>query len=113
MDSKIKKISPLTEATFYILLSLVKPLHGYGIIKKVDEMSKGRVRLAAGTLYGALSTLLENKLIVLIGEDKENSRRKLYQMTDLGKQLIDYEIKRLQEMFNNGINEMGAIHEED
>ena len=76
MKNNIRRFSPLTEATFYILLSLIRPLHGYGIIKKVEEMSNGRVELAAGTLYGALNTLLENKLIFLIGEDKENKRRK-------------------------------------
>ena len=108
MDKKIKKFSPLTEATFYILLSLVKPLHGYGIIKKVDEMSNGRLKLAAGTLYGALNTLLDNKLIVLIGEDEKNSRRKIYKMTELGEQLMQYELKRLKEMLDNGMDEMGG-----
>ena len=108
MDKNINKFSPLTEATYYILLSLVSPLHGYGIIKKVENMSDGRVKLAAGTLYGALNTLLDNKLIILIGEDKENSRRKLYQMTKMGKMLINYEISRLKEMYNNGIKETGG-----
>ena len=50
----------LTEAVFYILLSLVEPLHGYGIMQNVEKLSGGRVRLAAGTLYGAINTLLEN-----------------------------------------------------
>ncbi|QUH30934.1 PadR family transcriptional regulator [Vallitalea guaymasensis] len=108
MDSNIKKFSPLTEATYYILLALVEPLHGYGIIKKVEEMSNGRVQLAAGTLYGAIKTLLENDLIILIGEDKENKRRKLYQMTEDGRILMNYEIKRLQEMVNNGLQEIGG-----
>ncbi len=53
----IVKHSPLTESSFYILLSLTKPLHGYGIIKEVEIMSNSRVKLAAGTLYGAQSTL--------------------------------------------------------
>ena len=47
----------LTEAFYYILLSLYQPLHGYGIMQKAEEFSGGRVRLAAGTLYGALNTL--------------------------------------------------------
>ena len=76
MDTRFKRLSPLTESTFYILLSLIEPLHGYGIIKKVDEMSKGRLRLAAGTLYGALSSLISNRLIVPAGEDRNNPRRK-------------------------------------
>lgn len=49
---------PLTEAVYYILLSLTEPLHGYGIMQKAEQLSSGRVRLAAGTLYGALNTLL-------------------------------------------------------
>ena len=108
MNKRITKYSPLTEATFYILLSLVRPLHGYGIIKKVENMSKGRVKLAAGTLYGALNTLLENNLILRIGEDENNARRKLYVVTDSGKMLLEYELKRLQEMFSNGISEIGG-----
>lgn len=106
--NKIQKYSPLTEATYYILVSLKNPLHGYGIIKKVEEMSNGRVRLAAGTLYGAINNLLKNNLIILIGEDQENKRRKLYQITDMGCDLINYEIKRLQEMVTNGMKEMGG-----
>jgi len=106
MNKNIEKFSPLTEATFYILLALVRPLHGYGIIKKVEEMSNGRLKLAAGTLYGALNALLDNKLIVLIGEDKKNKRRKLYRMTGLGQELMKLEIRRLREMADNGSREM-------
>ena len=70
-------------------------------------MSDKRVTLAAGTLYGALNTLLNNKLIVLMGEDEKNKRRKLYQITASGRELIEYEIKRLNEMLVNGNIEMG------
>jgi len=106
MNKDIGKFSPLTEATFYILLALVSPLHGYGIIKKVEEMSNGRLKLAAGTLYGALNALLDNQLIVLIGEDKKNKRRKLYRMTGLGQELMKLEIRRLREMADNGSREL-------
>lgn len=112
MSKKIQKLSPLTEATYYILVSLVHPLHGYGIMKKVEAMSEGRVQLAAGTLYGALNTMLENKLIQLIGEDETNPRRKIYQMTELGKELLEYETDRLQEMLQNGLREMEGGYEE-
>ena len=108
MDNKMKKNSPLTEATFYILLSLVEPLHGYGIIKKVEKMSQGRIKLAAGTLYGALGSLLNYELIKALGENKENKRRKIYQMTALGRELIEYEIDRLTELVNNGKDELGV-----
>ena len=66
----------LTEAVFYILLSLDAPLHGYGIMQNVERLSGGRVRLAAGTLYGALITLTERDWIEAVGEDE--GRRKEY-----------------------------------
>ena len=59
----------LTEAVFYILLSLMKPLHGYGIIQNVGELSKGRVKLAPGTLYGALNSLVDKGWIDQLPEN--------------------------------------------
>lgn len=106
MSVKINNFSPLTEVMYYILLSLITPMHGYGVIKNVEKMSDGRVVLAAGTLYGALSTLLNNNLIILIGEDENNKRRKLYKITDTGTQLLKYEIKRLSSMVKNGLEVM-------
>ena len=111
MDKKLLKFSPLTESTFYILLSLTNPLHGYGIIKKVERLTDKRLKLAAGTLYGAIGTLLDNKLIVLISEDKQSKGKKMYQITTPGKKLLYYEIKRLKEMVNNGILEVGDYYE--
>lgn len=108
MHKKIAGFSPLTETSYYILLSLFEPLHGYGIMKKVEKMSQGRVLIAAGTLYGAFTSLLNNQLIVLAGEDENNSRRKVYQITELGKALIHFEINRLQEMVSNGLAETGG-----
>ena len=113
MIEKAKKYSPLTETSYYILISLVEPLHGYGIITKVDEMTDGRVTLAAGTLYGAFNTLLKNGLIKRIGEDPENPRRIIYQMTSLGESLIDYEIKRLKDMVDDGFQERNKIREKN
>lgn len=110
MNKKLQKFSPLTEAMYYILISLNDPLHGYGIIKKIDVLTKGRLILAAGTLYGAIKTLLTNKLIVLISEEKQNKGKKMYQITDKGKKLIFYEINRLRQMVNNGIDEVGDYY---
>ena len=91
----------LTEAVYYILLSLYSPLHGYGIMQKVDDLSAGRVKLAAGTLYGALSTMLEKGWIkALPGE--ENSRKKEYEITKTGRKIAENELVRLQELFTNG-----------
>lgn len=91
----------LTEAFYYILLSLYTPLHGYGIMQKAEAFSRGRVRLAAGTLYGALSTLQEKGWIeVLPGQ--EGSRKKEYQITPQGRQAVERELIRLRELVSNG-----------
>ena len=91
----------LTEAVYYILLSLIEPMHGYGIMQNVERLSTGRVRLAAGTLYGAISTLLEKGWITALDGDND-SRKKEYQITDLGKAALLGEISRLQELLQNG-----------
>ena len=77
----------LTEAVFYILLSLDAPLHGYGIMQNVESLSGGRVRLAAGTLYGALATLTERGWIVSLGDESEG-RKKEYQITPAGREAV-------------------------
>lgn len=91
----------LTEAVFYILLSLYKPLHGYGIMQNVKELSNERVNLGAGTLYGAINTLLEKNWITSVNLEK-GSRKKEYEITALGKDVISGEIARLEELIANG-----------
>lgn len=98
----------LTEAVYYILLSLFKPLHGYGIMQKVEELSNHRMTLGAGTLYGAITTLLEKRWILPL-EHETDSRRKEYVISELGKITIDIEILRLQELLKNGL----AVREEN
>ena len=92
---------PLTEAVYYILLSLKKPMHGYGIMQNVERLSGGRLHLAAGTLYGAISSMLEKGWIVAVSETGD-SRKKEYRMTDAGLQVLKDEFERLQELVNNG-----------
>lgn len=92
--------SPLTEGVYYILLSLYEPRHGYGIMQLTEELSKGRVQLGAGTIYGAIKTLVERKWIVALEED---GRKKEYVITDLGKTMVEHEIKRLCELYENGL----------
>ena len=101
MDKKIRNLSPLTESTFYTLLVLQNPLHGYGIIKEVEEMTKGRLVLAAGTLYGVIQNLIKYELIYLYNEDIKSKKKKEYQVTQLGRELLKYETKRLKEMVRN------------
>ena len=92
----------LTEAVYYILLSLYRPMHGYGIMQNIEALSRGRVTLGAGTLYGALNTLVEKQWIQEVIGDGENSRKKEYRITEAGKAMVRAEIKRLQELIENG-----------
>ena len=93
---------PLTETSFFILLSLaITPKHGYGIIKDVELMSMGRVVLATGTLYTALRRMLEDGWIERLEDEKPNQEsreRKLYMLSELGRQIFQLETKRLQSM---------------
>ena len=97
----------LTESTYYILLSLVEPQHGYGIMQRTEELSGGRVRLAAGTLYGALNSMTEKSWIRrLPGED--GSRRKEYSLTAQGLYVLKNELDRLKELVENGEKILGG-----
>lgn len=91
----------LTESTYYILLSLVTPQHGYGIMQQTEQMSAGRVRLAAGTLYGALNALCEKGWIIQLPIE-DGSRKKQYKLTDKGLQVLKGELDRLRQLVANG-----------
>lgn len=91
----------LTEAVFYILLSLYTPMHGYGIMQNIKELSHDRVNLGAGTLYGAINTLLEKEWIKLKAQQK-SVRKKEYEISSLGMSIVEEEILRLEELLNNG-----------
>ncbi|MBQ8515537.1 MAG: helix-turn-helix transcriptional regulator [Ruminococcus sp.] len=97
----------LTEAVYYILLSLMQPMHGYGIIQNVEALSGGRVRLAAGTLYGAINTLIDKGWITALPEEKA-SRKKEYVITDTGKEILQRELARLEELLHNGKQILGG-----
>ncbi len=96
----------LTEATYYILLSLVKTRHGYGIMQMTEELSGGRVHLAAGTLYGALSALTAKGWIIPLPCEDE-SRRKEYCLTEKGRLVLRAEVERLSELADNGERILG------
>jgi DNA-binding PadR family transcriptional regulator len=89
----VKKYLPLTETTYYILVALLEPGHGYYIMQKVEELSNGKVRIAAGTMYGATDNLLKQKLIQAV--PSEEKRRKTYVITELGKEVLHNEAERL------------------
>ncbi len=108
MERLRKKYIPMTETAFYILMALREPLHGYGIILKVEDLTKGRMRIGAGTIYGTLSKMEKDKLIVVVGTE---DRRKIYQHTASGKDLLEEEVGRLRTMLSEyeGSEEDGRV----
>jgi DNA-binding PadR family transcriptional regulator len=102
MEAQPNQAMPLTEATFFILLSLAPtPQHGYGIMKDVEALSNGRVTFSTGTLYGALKRLLEQGWIERFDnpEAAESNRpRKDYKLTDLGRRILSAEAARLESL---------------
>lgn len=99
MGTNIAKYLPLTESTAYILLAFSEPLHGYGVMQKIESLSEGTVKVGPGTLYGAISTLEGEGLIFKVGEAE---RRKTYTLTESGKQVLKEHIRRTEILVKNG-----------
>lgn len=95
---KRHKLLPLTETMHYILLALREPLHGYAIMQKVEVMSRGEVRIAAGTLYGAVENLLKSNWIKLVPSD--DARRKVYKLTAEGEEILQIEQERFKHILS-------------
>ena len=90
---------PMTEAMYYILLSLLRPGHGYGMMQRIRELSAGRLEMGPGTLYGVLSRMNREGLITLTGEE---GRRKNYAITDAGREALLMEYDRLKRLVADG-----------
>mgnify|MGYP000998855260 FL=1 len=104
MDNKLKRIYvPMTETGFYILFCLQKPQHGYGIGLQVKKMTDGEVSICAGTMYGTLSKMEKDGLIAFFAEKE---KRKLYQITPLGREILDLEIQRIKRLYRNSMEEI-------
>lgn len=97
MDKNI----PLTEALFYILLSVRKPNHGYGIIQEVEGLTGGRVVLGPGTLYGAIQTMTAKGWIEIYSQETDSRKKKEYIITDIGRRIFAEEKERLRELLRN------------
>lgn len=97
MDSHIKKVYvPMTETGFYILLCLRKEAHGYSIVQQVEELTDGEIRISPGTMYGSLSKMEKDGLIHFV---REEDKRKIYIITDLGKQVLELEMNRIKRLY--------------
>lgn len=99
MDKAIKNFIPMSETAYYILLSLTEPRHGYAIILHVEEITNGRIKLGSGTVYGTLSKMQKNNIIRVYSDEE---RKTIYEITELGKKLILFEIERIKELYVNG-----------
>ena len=103
MDDRIKRIYiPMTESGFYILFCLQTPQHGYGISQQVKRMTGGAVTISAGTMYGTLSKMETDGLIRFC---REEEKRKLYQVTELGGEILETEIRRIERLYKNSKGE--------
>ncbi|MBO5177360.1 MAG: PadR family transcriptional regulator [Lachnospiraceae bacterium] len=99
MDAHIKKVYvPMTETGFYILLCLQVPNHGYGVVQMVEKMTDGEIRLSPGTMYGSLSKMEKDKLIQFV---REEEKRKLYVITELGMEVLQMEKARIKRLYRN------------
>jgi DNA-binding PadR family transcriptional regulator len=99
-----KKYLPLTEAAYYVLISLNDPRHGYGIMQHVNEITHGRINIGAGTMYGNLSRMEKEGLITPVAEE---DRKKIYELSEKGKTVLELELSRLEELLQHGKTEMG------
>lgn len=94
-----KKYIPMTETTYYTLLALLEPRHGYAIMQFVEQLTRGRIRLGTGTLYTMVGRLVEDEVIEILSSE---SGKKVYQITEFGKQLLIEETGRLEIQLSNG-----------
>ena len=99
MDAHIRKVYvPMTETGFYILLCLQNEMHGYSIVQKVSEMTNGEIVLSPGTMYGSLSKMEKDGLICFV---REEEKRKIYHITELGKEVLQLELRRIERLYRN------------
>ena len=104
MDQHIRKVYvPMTETAFYILLCLREPNHGYGIVQKVEKLTEGAIRLTPGTMYGSLSKMEKDGVIRFV---REEEKRKIYQITELGSEILEIEFERIERLYKVAREEM-------
>ena len=97
-----RRNQPLTEAVYYILLSLQRPLHGYGIMQMTEKLSGGDVTIGSGTMYGATVNMIKKGWIrEVMSAEGGPERRRQYVLTDEGRNALRAEIARLRRMLEN------------
>ena len=103
MEERLRRIyCPMSETAFYILFCLQNEMHGYNISKAVKELTNNEITITPGTMYGTLSKMEKDGLIIFV---KEEEKRKSYIITELGKEVLNIEIKRIERLYKNSIRE--------
>lgn len=104
LTEKLRRVYvPMTETGFYILFCLQKERHGYSITQKVKELTTGQLSISPGTMYGTLAKMEKDGLIAFV---REEEKRKLYSITELGKQILELEIQRIERLYRNSKEEV-------
>jgi DNA-binding PadR family transcriptional regulator len=99
----VRHVAPLSEPVLLILMSLAdQPRHGYALIKDIEELSAGRVRLSTGTLYGAIRRLLEDRWIARFQQDDTSRDKQAYRLTSLGRDRLGLELDRMKQLTRAG-----------
>lgn len=103
MEERLKRIYiPMTETGFYILFCLKEEMHGYSITKKTKELTGGAVSISPGTMYGSLAKMEKDGLIAFV---REEEKRKIYRITELGTEILETEIRRIERLYRNSKGE--------
>ena len=104
LTEKLRRVYvPMTETGFYILFCLQKERHGYSITQKVKELTEGQLSISPGTMYGTLAKMEKDGLIAFV---REEEKRKLYSITQLGRQILELEIQRIERLYRNSKEEV-------
>ncbi|MEZ7550424.1 MULTISPECIES: PadR family transcriptional regulator [Streptococcus] len=104
LTEKLRRVYvPMTETGFYILFCLQKERHGYSITQKVKQLTEGQLSISPGTMYGTLAKMEKDGLIAFV---REEEKRKLYSITELGKQILELEIQRIERLYRNSKEEV-------
>ena len=104
LTEKLRRVYvPMTETGFYILFCLQKERHGYSITQKVKDLTEGQLSISPGTMYGTLAKMEKDGLIAFV---REEDKRKLYSITELGRQILELEIQRIERLYRNSKEEV-------
>ena len=104
LTEKLRRVYvPMTETGFYILFCLQKERHGYSITQKVKQLTEGQLSISPGTMYGTLAKMEKDGLITFV---REEEKRKFYSITELGRQILELEIQRIERLYRNSKEEV-------